>query len=79
MANDSGIGYSMNGFVAAVIGGLGSNAGALLGGIGIGIVSMYAAFEYGGEFQSVISLGVLVAVLMLRPEGLFGRASGRRV
>lgn len=79
MANDSGIGYSMQGFVAAVIGGLGSNAGALLGGFGIGVISMYAAFEYGGEFQSAISLAVLVAVLMLRPEGLFGRAAGRRV
>jgi branched-chain amino acid transport system permease protein len=79
MANDSGIGYSMHGFVAAVIGGLGSNAGALFGGIAIGIISMYAAFEYGGEFQSAISLGVLVVVLMLRPEGLFGRASARRV
>jgi branched-chain amino acid transport system permease protein len=79
MANDSGIGYSMHGFVAAVIGGLGSNAGALIGGVIIGIVSMYAAFEYGGEFQSAISLGVLIAVLMLRPEGLFGRASARRV
>jgi branched-chain amino acid transport system permease protein len=79
MANDSGIGYSTHGFVAAVIGGLGSNAGALVGGLGIGIVSMYAAFQYGGEFQSAVSLGVLVAVLMLRPEGLFGRASGRRV
>jgi branched-chain amino acid transport system permease protein len=79
MATDSGLGYSMHGFVAAVIGGLGSNAGALLGGIGLGVISMYAAFEYGGEYQSSISLGVLVAVLMLRPEGLFGRAFGRRV
>ena len=79
MANDSGIGYSMNGFVAAVIGGLGSNAGALVGGLGIGVISMYAALEFGGEFQSVISLAVLIAVLMLRPEGLFGHAAGRRV
>jgi branched-chain amino acid transport system permease protein len=79
MANDSGIGYSTQGFVAAVVGGLGSNAGALVGGLAIGIVSMYAAFEYGGEYQTAVSLGVLVVVLMLRPEGLFGRASGRRV
>ncbi|MGE0733860.1 MAG: branched-chain amino acid ABC transporter permease [Alphaproteobacteria bacterium] len=79
MANDSGIAYSMNGFVAAVIGGLGSNTGALVGGLGIGVISMYAAFQYGGEYQSVISLVVLIAVLMLRPEGLFGHATGRRV
>jgi branched-chain amino acid transport system permease protein len=76
---DSGIIYVVNGFIAAVIGGLGSNAGALIGGPLVGVAGMYAAFQYGGQFQNAVSLALLIAVLMLRPEGLFGRARARRV
>ena len=76
---DSGIIYVVNGFIAAVIGGLGSNIGALIGGPLVGVASMYAAFQYGGQFQNAVSLALLIAVLMLRPEGLFGRTGARRV
>ena len=79
IANDSGIAYVVNGFVAAVVGGLGSNLGALVGGALVGVASMYAAFEYGGEFQNAVSLTLLIGVLMLRPQGLFGRPAARRV
>ena len=79
IANDSGISYVMNGFVAAVVGGLGSNLGALVGGALVGMLSFYAALEYGGEFQNAVSLALLVVVLMLRPQGLFGRPAARRV
>ena len=79
IANDSGVVYSTNGFVAAVVGGLGNDAGALAGGALVGITSIYAAYTYGGEFQNLVTLGLLVAVLMLRPEGLFGTPAARRV
>lgn len=79
IANDSGIAYALNGFVAAVIGGLGSDLGALIGGLLLGMVSMYAAYTYGGEFQDAVSLALLILVLMVRPEGLFGRPAARRV
>jgi branched-chain amino acid transport system permease protein len=79
IANDSGIAYVLNGFVAAVVGGLGSNLGALIGGALVGIASMYAAFQYGGEFQNAVSLALLIGVLMVRPQGLFGRPAARRV
>jgi len=76
---DSGIIYVLIGFIAAVIGGLGSNLGALIGGPLVGVASMYAAFRYGGEFQTLVSLALLVAVLMARPQGLFCRTRARRV
>jgi branched-chain amino acid transport system permease protein len=79
VANDAGIAYVLNGFVALVVGGLGSNVGALVGGIVVGVASVYAGFEYGGEFQNSVSLALLVAVLMVRPQGLFGRPGARRV
>jgi branched-chain amino acid transport system permease protein len=79
IASDSGISYVMNGFVAAVIGGIGSNLGALVGGFLVGVITSYAAFNYGGEFQDAVALALLVGVLMLRPQGLLGRPAARRV
>jgi len=76
---DSGIIYVLNGFIAAVIGGLGSNTGALIGGPLVGVASMYAAYRFGGQFQNVVSLALLIGVLMARPQGLFGRTRARRV
>lgn len=76
---DSGIIYVLNGFIAAVIGGLGSNTGALIGGPLVGVASMYAAYRFGGQFQNLVSLALLIGVLMLRPQGLFGRTQARRV
>jgi branched-chain amino acid transport system permease protein len=78
IANDSGVAYVLNGFVAAVVGGIGSNPGALVGGALVGVASTYAAFEYGGEFQNAVSLALLILVLMIRPQGLFGRPAARR-
>ena len=79
ISTDSGIIYVVNGFIAAVIGGLGSNAGALIGGALVGVASMWAAFQFGGQFQNAVSLALLIGVLMLRPQGLFGRTAARRV
>ena len=53
--------------------------GAMIGGPLVGILSMFAIYQFGGHFQNVVSLAVLVLVLMFKPEGLFGRASARRV
>jgi branched-chain amino acid transport system permease protein len=79
IASDSGISYVMNGFVAAVIGGIGSNPGALIGGFLVGVITTYAAYTYGGEFQDAVALVLLIGVLMLRPQGLLGRPAARRV
>ncbi len=79
ISSDSGIRYILNGFVAAVIGGMGSNLGALVGGALVGIIGMMATYTLGGQFQTLVSMLLLVAVLLIRPEGIFGRAAARRV
>lgn len=79
IANDSGIAYVTNGFVAAVVGGIGNDTGALIGGALVGVLSMYTAYAYGGEFQNAVTLGLLVLVLMIKPEGLFGTPAARKV
>src|SRR5271170_2933926 len=67
------------GFTAAVIGGLDSPVGAVVGGLILGVVRGYAGGSVGSDLTSLVALGILVAVLMIRPEGLFGAARMRRV
>lgn len=76
---ESGIQYVINGFIAAVVGGVGSNSGSIIGGLLLGSISMMTAFTLGGEFQLLAALVILIGVLMLRPQGLFGRTAARTV
>ena len=76
---DSGFRYVLNGFIAAVVGGMGSNLGAVIAGPLLGIIAMVATYQVGGEYQNFVSLLILVLILMFRPQGLFGRSAARRV
>jgi branched-chain amino acid transport system permease protein len=76
---DAGLRYVLNGFVAVVVGGLGSNLGTLIGGPLVGIVTMLTAYRIGGTYQDMASLVILVTILMVRPQGIFGRTSARQV
>jgi len=71
------------GFTAAVIGGLDSPAGAVVGGLLLGVALSYAGGYVGGSVGAnltpLIALGILVVVLMIRPDGLFAGARMRRV
>jgi branched-chain amino acid transport system permease protein len=75
----SGVLYLVNGFIATVVGGMGSNLGALIAGPLVGISAMIATYQFGGEYQNLVSLLLLVGILLLRPQGLLGRSSARRV
>ena len=65
IAPDSGISYILSGFIAAVIGGMGNLYGALVGGPIVGVMAMSSAYLFGGEFQNLVLLTLLVAVLLL--------------
>jgi branched-chain amino acid transport system permease protein len=71
------------GFTAAVIGGLDSPAGAVVGGVLLGVALSYAGGYVGGsvgsELTPLVAFAILVAVLMIRPDGLFAGARLRRV
>jgi branched-chain amino acid transport system permease protein len=66
-------------FAAAVIGGFGSIPGSLIGGVVVGIVEQLAGYYLPAGFQEVTSNVVLLAVLFLRPQGLFAERMGKRV
>jgi branched-chain amino acid transport system permease protein len=71
------------GFTAAVIGGLDSPGGAVAGGLLLGValsyVSGYLGSGHGSDLTSLVALGILVAVLLVRPDGLFSATKVRRV
>jgi branched-chain amino acid transport system permease protein len=67
------------GFTAAIIGGLESPVGAVVGGLALGCVLSYVSGYAGSDITTLGALGVLIAVLMIRPAGLFGSTAGRSV
>jgi branched-chain amino acid transport system permease protein len=67
------------GFTAAVLGGLESPPGAVVGGLVVGLALSYVSGYAGSNVVTLGALAILVAVLMLRPSGLFAPASARRV
>src|SRR5579872_2036684 len=60
---------------AAILGGIGSPAGAMAGSVVIGVVSSVAAGYLSPAYQDVVALGILIAALLVRPRGLFAAAA----
>jgi branched-chain amino acid transport system permease protein len=67
------------GFTGAVVGGLDSPTGAVVGGLVTGLVLSYASGYIGSDITGLAALVLLVVVLLLRPEGLFSTVRARRV
>lgn len=74
-----GLTLTLNGFIALAVGGLGSNLGALIGGAALGLLNAFSSYFVGGEFQQTISVGLLMLILLLKPEGLLGSKNTRPV
>ena len=77
---DTNMGFiGLKAFPAAVLGGFGSIPGAVVGGLTIGIIESLAGFYLPQGFKDIAAYIVLLAVLVLRPEGLFGQATRKKV
>ena len=74
-----GAALALKGFVVLAIGGFGSMPGTLVGGVAVGLVEALAARYLGGAYANLSVFAILIAVLMLRPAGLFVRAKERVV
>jgi branched-chain amino acid transport system permease protein len=66
-------------FTAAVIGGLDSPVGAVIGGLVLGLSLSYVSGYWGSSLVTLAALVILIAVLMVRPEGLFSSTRARRI
>jgi branched-chain amino acid transport system permease protein len=74
-----GFNYGLKGFTAAVVGGIGSIPGAMFGGLLIGLAEAFAAGYISNTFKDLIVFSILIAVMILRPSGLFGKATVSKV
>jgi branched-chain amino acid transport system permease protein len=65
--------YTLLAFTIVIVGGLGSMAGALIGGVLIGVSEAIAGFLVAPSMKSMFSFALLIVVLVFRPQGLMGR------
>ena len=66
-------------FIAAVIGGLGSLPGAVLGSIILGLAEMLTAGFISSQFRDLVVFGILIVTLIIRPTGFFGKSVSEKV
>jgi branched-chain amino acid transport system permease protein len=76
---DVGIMLGLKGFVAAVVGGLGSGLGAVAGGLLVGIVESFSAGYVSSSYKDATPFVMILLVLFFMPRGLFGAKSTERV
>ncbi|MDX6437960.1 MAG: branched-chain amino acid transport system permease protein [Gaiellaceae bacterium] len=69
----------LKGFTAAVVGGIGSIPGAMLGGLLIGLAEAFITGYVSSTFQDVFVFSILIVLLLVRPSGLLGKADIQKV
>jgi len=65
--------FSITAFVVVVLGTMGNFVGAFIGGLIIGVAEAFGGLYLGSDVRQVVSMGIFILVLLLRPQGLFGR------
>jgi branched-chain amino acid transport system permease protein len=68
-----GSAFSVTAFVVVVLGTMGNFIGAFFGGLIIGVAETFGGFFLGGDIKQVVSMVIFILVLMLKPQGLFGK------
>jgi branched-chain amino acid transport system permease protein len=76
---DVGTLLALKGFAAAMLGGMGSPLGAVAGGLVLGLLESFGAGLVSSAYKDAVAFLVILAVLFVMPQGLFGRRSVERV
>jgi branched-chain amino acid transport system permease protein len=79
ITNTMGFLAGLKAFTAAVVGGIGSIPGAMLGGIFIGLCESYSASYISSQYSDLIVFGILIVTMLIRPQGLFGQRPLQKV
>ena len=79
VAYDVGIALALKGFAGAMLGGMGNPRGALVGGILLGLIEALTAGYLSSQYKDAAAFVVILAVLFVMPEGLFGKKTTDRV
>jgi branched-chain amino acid transport system permease protein len=76
---DMGVSLGMKAFLAAIIGGFNSSRGAMLGGLIIGISENIAGAYISAEYKEAVALVLFLLIILIKPNGLLGKAEQRKV
>ncbi len=76
---DMGVMFGLKGFAACVVGGFGNNTGALVGGLIIGIAESLSSGYISSSYKDLIAFVIMIAVLFIKPSGLFSSEDVERV
>ncbi len=79
ISNTIGFLAGLKAFTAAVVGGIGSIPGAMVGGLFIGICESFASSYISSQFTDLIVFGILIATMLIRPTGIFGAPALQKV
>lgn len=66
-------------FTAAVLGGIGSIPGAMLGGVLLGLTETFASAYFGSDYKDIVAFGLLILILLCKPTGLLGKPEVEKV
>jgi branched-chain amino acid transport system permease protein len=66
------------GIAVVILGGMGDVRGALVGGFFLGFAEVFSVAYIGSTMRDAVAFGLLFAILLLRPQGLFGKTAERR-
>jgi branched-chain amino acid transport system permease protein len=69
-----GTGLAIKGFTVAILGGLGSSVGAVVGGLILGILESFSIWVLPAAYKDAIAIAILLLILFLKPSGLFGKS-----
>lgn len=76
---DMGSMMGIKAFIAAVLGGIGSIPGAMLGGVLVGLIEIFVKVYIAPGWYEAITYSILIVVLLVRPSGILGRKTGEKV
>lgn len=74
-----GMMFGLKAFVAAVLGGIGSIPGAMVGGLILGLTEVLGVAFVSSSFRDAIAFGILIIILIVKPTGLFGKKTKEKV
>ena len=76
---DSGSQLAIKGFTVAILGGLGNSTAAVGAGMILGVLESFSIWVLPAAYKDVISITILLAILFVRPSGIFGNAEAARL
>ena len=74
-----GVLFGLKAFAVAIIGGIDSAAGVMVAGLVYGLIEAVIAASLPSAYREIIGFGLVILVLAIKPEGLFGRPSASKV